>query len=1310
MSNYKAIVIDVKPKSVPNGSEERWEDITTHMPILTRDIKTPALDANSDLTSVVSGMPTVFARANLFKLAIDYVQAPDKDKDESDGLINFYKNLVDEWRGFIACLALDYTRIEIRRIKLSYSDGKDFAETDNIYEPKGAFGNVLFERKKLWMKQGASAVSDDAPFIDVVLYEGNREDERNVIGAVSPESLLFTSPSYKITSDHPFVNKNTRKFTDPLKSALSQDEALTLLAYVEYVETQINRLGNYYGGLSEDIRPNYATVQGNIRNWKEEIRAYCNRHDFDLNAKSIPPVDKFQEPYDLVFNYSSKLYGLEGIIYDDESSAPHNKILFDPKNILLPKNSEIARIDFSNNEITKNPSLLEEQPVYVLKAQIKGKDGEYAFFALPITPLGLNVFGKNIGALTGIDANNAIRSKLTAIYDQESPIDNLEVVLEVTTQSGKRKTLKESYTVKWDRISNKDIMLWPNFISEKWNRYFLYSEMPHNAQSQNCPFKATPIVGSYKDNDFRIIVDDETKEPVLLADNGKISLSERIKRETGLEAKFHVISDNRVSDNDYKYEIYESNLPFKGVKLSSGNKESGYLVIRYTTSDNKHLPKSELGQGRQLREASVGIDFGSTNTSVAYSVEGELKSIFFHNHRISLLQAGKRSICKERDLFFFQNKELEGNAIKSILTLNDPRRFVQGDHAAQSKEVSGGMPCFDPSLLPVETVKENRILLKYADVGQIQLVHNMKWTTSDEDKNHKKAFLRSLMLHIYSQLYVEGCVPTKLKWSYPSSMGDVLVNQYSQIWKDLSVDLSPIKGVGLAICDSDIVLEIASDPQTGWQPTAPTGNGWGTTTLNQDGWGNQTDSNTWESQQEKQTDGWGNQASQPTGWGNQQEQPNNAYENQQPSSSNIVPPLTPDLEPDTNEVVFDFQKIDPTKCMTEACAVANFMMTQDIRMTNKSLTLCFDVGGSTTDISALLFTTEGLTMIKQNSIKFAAQRVSKAAQYEPNLKKVLGDLCEQFKIKIPGLNIGPDKYSSETASFYFEQVLDRFPTNELTTLYSAISAQCPTLMSINLYVTGLIVYYAGQLTNKLIKVIRKSLGKTNPLYSNFTPNVNVMFAGKGARIFEWFSTTQHNAAQQYFSSMFINGMGGIRIAQSVLFGPPSLQLLRGASNDVKYEVSKGLALNAQRSIRVPKNSMEAIEILGEDNFVITKASNFQEIPLSFDNAITTQMMSQIGQYFQQNQPANTFACTKFADFAYLFYQTSTRLFGLKLSQNDFIEGFNNMNIDNYIMNLPEYRNALEAQRASGGTKFDFVSPIIILEGMKFYDDFLLKKL
>lgn len=149
MAEYKSIVIKVKDKSIPPGLANEWSDVTTHMPILTRDIKTPALDAKSDLTAVVSGMPTIFARANLFRLAIDYVGAITPKTDESEGLLNYYKNLVDEWRGFIACIALDYTLIEVRRIKLAYSDKKSFDQTSNIYEPKGAFGRVLFERAPL---------------------------------------------------------------------------------------------------------------------------------------------------------------------------------------------------------------------------------------------------------------------------------------------------------------------------------------------------------------------------------------------------------------------------------------------------------------------------------------------------------------------------------------------------------------------------------------------------------------------------------------------------------------------------------------------------------------------------------------------------------------------------------------------------------------------------------------------------------------------------------------------------------------------------------------------------------------------------------------------------------------------------------------------------------------------------------------------------------------------------------------------------------------------------------------------------------
>ncbi len=1320
MAEYKAIVIKVKDRSVPQGVGNEWSDVTTHMPILTRDIKTPALDAKSDLTAVVSGMPTIFARANLFRLAIDYVGAPETKTDENDGLLNYYKNLVDEWRGFIACIALDYTLIDVRRIKLTYSDNKPFDQTTNIYEPKGAFGRVLFERAPLWSEHGNDVENRDIPFIDVIKYDGN------VVGAISPESLLFTSPGYKIDSHRPWINKSTGKFTDPLKNALTSAEALTLLAYVEYIETRTQNLRDYYSSLDEDIRPNYATIQTNIRSWKEEIIRYCTERKYDREARSIPDVNKFKLPFSLVFNYTSNLYGFEGLIYDDESQAPGSRIYFDPRYILLPKHSEIARINFSNHDISHNPELLKEQPVYVLKAQVKNSDGEYAYFALPITPLGLNVFGKNIGALTGIDSNNAIRSSLEAIFDPDRRDNNLDVKLVITMQSGRTRELKETYTVKADRIYNKDILLWPNFISTQWERYFLYSEMPHNAESKSCPFRATPIVGEYVNNDFRIIVDEKSAEkgPVLLAKDGKVCVTDEISCNHNLKAKLLVVSDNRVADNDYKYEIYESTLPFKGVKLTSGNKESGYLVVRYTSdqsSTQKALPRNEYGLTNELRDATVGIDFGSTNTSVAYYdiTNGENKGIHFNNHRISLLQSGnKNTACRERDLFFFQGKEIEGNAIKSMLTLHDPRRIPENTPGTDRNEITGGMPCFDPSLLPVQSVTERNILLQCPSIGQVTLVYNMKWTEQERDVNNKKAFLRSLMLHIYAQLYEEGCCPVRLKWSYPSAFTLDLINQYSEIWNDLGAMHSPIKNKGLEICKSDIAAKFKTEDIFGSSPAnSPFATG---QSLNPFGGGQDNPFGT-------QLDSpFGNiQASNPFEDNSQQANPfgqnmqqNNPFGEMQTQgspfggNSGFVPfgsqtqqeSSVPDLEPDTNEVEFDFQPVDSTKCMTEAAAVANYNGTQNVPRGPEVMNLCFDVGGSTTDISATVSIGTAVTMIKQNSIRFAAQQVSGAAKMEPHLEGVLVDICNQFHIDIPGLNIRPKGYNKESASFYFEQVLDQIPLSGLPTLYHQICSKCPNLMAVNLYVTGLIIFYAGQLTYKLTKVIRSSLAGHVPQFAHLKPWVNVMFAGKGSRIFEWLSITNHVIAQQYYRQMFMAGVGGNNNIAETLPDYPQIQLSQQVNDNVKYEVSKGLSLDVDNSIMMPENSSEAIEILGEDNFAIIKASTGERIHLGFDNAITPQMMKYLSTYVVETSKPGQPSCQRFMNFCGIYFSAINQLFRTKLTPEDFNEGFRNMNISAYVVNTREYRIA------KGHKQFDFVAPIIILEGMKFYEDVLMKKL
>lgn len=64
--------------------------------------------------------------------------------------------------------------------------------------------------------------------------------------------------------------------------------------------------------------------------------------------------------------------------------------------------------------------------------------------------------------------------------------------------------------------------------------------------------------------------------------------------------------------------------------------------------------------------------------------------------------------------------------------------------------------------------------------------------------------------------------------------------------------------------------------------------------------------------------------------------------------------------------------------MTEACAVANFL-SYNINSTNE-LTFCFDVGGSTTDISVICKDNEASKMLKQNSIRLQPSE----SQLQPN--------------------------------------------------------------------------------------------------------------------------------------------------------------------------------------------------------------------------------------------------------------------------------------------------------------------------------------
>ena len=150
------------------------------------------------------------------------------------------------------------------------------------------------------------------------------------------------------------------------------------------------------------------------------------------------------------------------------------------------------------------------------------------------------------------------------------------------------------------------------------------------------------------------------------------------------------------------------------------------------------------------------------------------------------------------------------------------------------------------------------------------------------------------------------------------------------------------------------------------------------------------------------------------------------------------------------------------------------------------------------------------------------------------------------------------------------------------------------------------------------------------------------------------------------------------------------------TNNVKFEVSKGLAMESTPLMR-PQNS-DPIEIIGEEGFTIedTEGNN---ILLDADNSISPEMMESLGDKFYGSSAAGP----RFRDFLNFYYIITKKLFEFTPDSNIANE-LKDLGLLSYIRNTPEYLHAKRAEQ------FDFVSPILILEGSKFYKDFLLKNI
>ncbi|MBR4325759.1 MAG: hypothetical protein IKP73_09570 [Bacteroidales bacterium] len=1257
MAEIKALVIN--SKETLQGAPGKWHDMSSQMHSLTSKIITPKLSEGTNASAMVSGVPTVFARENLFVYSIENAGTlrAQKDKEDDSGLCGYYLNLVDEWRGFIAFIALNSGKLDAKRITLAYSDKKSIKDTSNIYEPKGAFGNMLLENANLW-KDPTDNDRTKKPFIHVIKY-GDK-----VVGGTSPRSLLFTAVSYSIDEESPCVDKATHRFTDPLQNNPNKEQITALYAYVKQLLQKLDRFDKTFNAALNNAI-DYKNVKSELGKWLVEIENKIE-NDADKAKASAWPVNLFKrKPFD-VFDYSDSLYGKNGVIFSDPMGG--EAFEFDANDLLLPKDSVVARLHVSPEIEKQQKNYSEFMPIFALKAKKMGTN-EYAFFALPLSETALKIFSTQNALQTFLGENpinNEVKSSLKAQFNTDT--NKLEVTLDViTTDTDKQKTINMEYAVGSPMVKN-DIMIWPNFISAQWTKYYMYSELPHNVASSKCQFMAVPFIGE-AELDLEGIADPD----------GNIKYLG--------DKHITALSDSRTSDQMYKYEIYESDKPFKGVKMMTNGHLGGFFIVKYDSMGGNYIPTYYAT--KPLKDVTIGVDFGSTNTAVAYfdkNTDNEARGLELKDQVVSLLQSeAAQGKCPtvEKHLLFFQSESTYSNDIKSVLAIQSDQHLPKDKMSEPTERlhyieepVKGGMPCFCREI-PIKRVEGDKLIAEMpSNSTNITLIQNMKWVDDAEEKARKTAYLGSLLLHVYANLFELNKVPTKLNWSYPSAMGDVLVRQYGQIWKSLGVDgHSPVKDKTLAIAGTQSGAD--SITETKWDDSNDTSDAW------------QSNESDWESSDSD----WGSNST-TDGWGS-----DNSDWNDKPAQKTSK---KSSVKIDTGEDnVFNFTKIDSNAALTEACAVANFLSHNNNLSSGKNiLTLSFDIGGSTTDISAICQYGDQKYMIKQNSIRFAAQRLSYATKemFEP-FGNVLKNVCHKNGIQLLGLNSGPDLYNKDTAPYFFEQIVDRLDDSQLHDFYNEVAANCPGLFTVNLYVTGLVLFYAGQIVTKLIKEIRRS--SVFPDFNDWKPAVQIVFTGKGSRVVEWLYSIDENSSRKYNFKMFCAGMGGVNVAKTMLSKEPSIKVEKRSAREVKFEVAKGLAM-ADHSNNLKLN-MQCLEIIGEEGFSFTNPETGEVKALAFDDSITADMLRYTSVYFDAPSDIKPME-TRFFEFIRIFYDYASHLFGFSMSQSEILSGIANMNYNTYIKNLPEYRKASE----NGGKAFDFVAPIIILEGMKFYDEYLLK--
>lgn len=726
--------------------------------------------------AMVSGIPSPWARVLLTRKAILTPSEGLKDTvfDEC------CKLLKSEWRGLVAAYVL-------RPESFDFSEplalvGKSVEENSGDMSVRYVYGQMLFEETPLWVHRCMKVdIKDNPPYIQILYYkkkqDGN-EFKRIPVAATSPYTFLFSSVNYNLLEaqrEIPWID-NDGKFSDPLSCPdLKLEDMQRLYSFLAMIKSNVrpgdNQLNDesrfyldwlkavcdnndnkdVYKLSSDKVKESIDGWLEELGRWQQEIEAAITKKGGEVNA-GIPLFNvKPQGPLALLMNSEHKFYFSDGVMYLNRISDIQTLQEILSSEIFIDSDF-IAAWD---NNVQNGKDYSDSAAYYVIT-----EDSKYAL-PLPFTQRALEVFGNNLNSIVPGNSDASIRLQAKVVMDG---VVEIELKARLDKSDKETPVCKKIYRMSFVPETDGKVFVWPNFSSPHWNKYYYYSEFPSNVSGVR-------MVPRFEDVDFLTASPEDVKNHYLV--------------------RYPV---DRVASGSHKYEIIENAKPLRSisVRLNRGGEEvnAGVLVVK-RTQDSVANAMREKPTLANLREAVVGIDFGSTNTCAYYKLMDGRESmpIPFSNRRLALVgfDSEPKALAGKDELLFISNEGTAFNngQVKSWLHLHDPQYLTHdGDInniADLSKEIIGGVPVNESNIV-VKSMNEHVI---QTNAGELH--YNMKWMSEEESEKRKTAFMKMLWIHICADM-VDGpdaAYPKVLYWSFPSSMNQADRKCLKRIYRTL---------------------------------------------------------------------------------------------------------------------------------------------------------------------------------------------------------------------------------------------------------------------------------------------------------------------------------------------------------------------------------------------------------------------------------------------------------------------------------------------------------------------------------------------